>query len=232
MRYKIFSSKKLYIQYFLSKIVLIKISPYGMEITDEEMQNIFDKFHADRESIFRRHEINQVIEFTKDNGVDIGCGLNKIHTSAIGINKILTENDYGYPFGAQINGVGDSLPWFSDNSLDYVFSSHCLEHIVDTKSALLEWTRVIKKGGYLVLILPHKDYFPNIGQPNANPDHKHDFLPSDVTKIIDEIDSYEIIQCDTLHDKLKDDKVAISEAPKYGHPSLNFSFEIIAKKIR
>jgi len=196
------------------------------------MQTIFNKFQANRESIFRRHEINQVIEFTKGNGIDIGCGLNKIHTSAIGINKILTENDYGYPFGAQIKGVGDSLPWFSDGSLDYVFSSHCLEHIMDTKKALLEWTRVIKNGGYLVLILPHKDYFPNIGQPNSNPDHKHDFLPSDIKKIIDEINECEIVQFDTLHEKLKNDQIAISEAPKYGHLSLNFSFEIVAKKTK
>ena len=209
---------------------MIKISPKGKEISDDEMQEIFDQYGAKRESIFRRHEINEVVQYTKGLGIDIGCGLNKIHTAAIGINKIISENDFGYPFGAQIKSEGDSLPFFKDKSLDYVFSSHCLEHIQDTKKALLEWTRVLKAGGYLVLILPHKNFFPNIGQPNSNPDHKHDFVPSDIKKIIDEIGRYGVIQMDTFHEKLKDDKVAISEAPKYGHPSLNFSFEIIAKK--
>jgi len=211
---------------------LIKISPRGKEISDGEMQRMFEKFNATRESIFRRYEINEVIQYAEGVGIDIGCGLNKIHTSAIGINKILTDNDFGYPFGAQIKGEGDYLPWFNDNSLDYIFSSHCLEHIIDPKKALYEWTRILKVRGYLILILPHKKYYPNIGDPNANPDHKHDFLPEDIEKLINEAGKYEIIQIDTLHEKLKDNKIAISEASKYGHPSLNFSFEVVSRKLK
>jgi len=210
---------------------LIKISPEGKEISDGEMQRMFEKFNATRESIFRRYEINEVIQYAEGVGIDIGCGLNKIHTSAIGINKILTDNDFGYPFGAQIKGEGDYLPWFNDNSLDYVFSSHCLEHIIDPKKALHEWTRILKVGGYLILILPHKKFYPNIGDTNANPDHKHDFLPEDIEKMINEIGRYEIIQIDTIHDKLKSNDVAKKEAPKYGHETLNFSFEVVARKI-
>lgn len=210
---------------------MIKISPYGKEITDEEMQNIFNKYGATRESIFRRYEMNEVIEYTKGVGIEVGCGLNKIHTGAIGINIVLTDNDYGYPFGAQIKADGTNLPWFSDNCLDYVFSSHCLEHFHEPERALNEWTRILRTEGYLVLILPHKKYYPNIGHPNANKDHKHDFLPEDVKKMIDKIGKYEIIRIDTIHEKLKDNRVATSEAPKYGHDSLNFSFEIVAKKI-
>jgi len=211
---------------------MIKISPYGKEITDDEMQQIFTKYNATRESIFRRYEMNEVIEYTKGLGVEVGCGLNKIHTGAIGINLVLSDMDFGYPFGAQIKADGISLPWFTDNSLDYVFSSHCLEHFHEPKKALKEWTRIIREGGYLVLILPHKNYYPNIDHPQANKDHKHDFLPEDVKKMIDEIGKYEIIRIDTLHDKLKDNKIAITEASKYGHDTLNFSFEIVAKKIK
>ena len=211
---------------------MIKISPDGKEITDEEMLNIFKKYGALRESIFRRYEMNEVIEYTKGIGIEVGCGLNKIHSAAIGINVVLTETDYGYPFGAQIKADGISLPWFSDNSLDYVFSSHCLEHFYEPEKALIEWTRVIRIGGNLVLILPHKKHYPNIGQPNANKDHKHDFLPEDVNTMIDKIGKYQLIRIDTLHEKLKDNKIAESEAPKYGHASLNFSFEIVARKIK
>jgi len=211
---------------------MIKISPDGKEITDTEMQAIFDAYGANRESIFRRHEMNEVIKYTKGVGIEVGCGLNKIHTAAIGINIIITDADYGYPYGAQIKADGISLPWFSDNSLDYVFSSHCLEHFYEPEKALAEWTRILKVGGYLVLILPHKKYYPNIGQPNANKDHKHDFFPDDVKKMIDMIDQYELVTIDTLHNKLNDDVVAKTEAKKYGHESLNFSFEIVARKIR
>jgi len=65
-----------------------------------------------------------------------------------------------------------------------------------------------------------------------NPDHKHDFLPEDIEKLINEAGKYEIIQIDTLHEKLKDNKIAISEASKYGHPSLNFSFEVVSRKLK
>lgn len=211
---------------------MIKISPYGKEITDEGMLDIFNKNGATRESIFRRYEMNDVIEFTKGVGIEVGCGLNKIHSAAIGVNIVLSDSDFGYPFGAQIKADGMRLPWFSDNSLDYVFSSHCLEHFYEPETALIEWTRVLRIGGHLVMILPHKKFYPNIGQPNANRDHKHDFLPSDIKEMIDKFGRYELIRIDTLHEKLKDNKIALSEAPKYGHPSLNFSFEVVAKKIK
>ncbi|MBA0088325.1 MAG: hypothetical protein HRJ53_25350, partial [Acidobacteria bacterium Pan2503] len=64
-----------------------------------------------------------------------------------------------------------------------------LEHIVEYQRALREWWRVVKKGGYLVLYLPHRDLYPNIGQPGANPDHKHDFAPEDILIAMQEIAS-------------------------------------------
>jgi SAM-dependent methyltransferase len=39
---------------------------------------------------------------------------------------------------------------------DFVFSSHCLEHIANPLKAIKEWFRVLKNHGYLVLILPEK----------------------------------------------------------------------------
>ena len=32
----------------------------------------------------------------------------------------------------------------------------------------------------LVLALPHRDLYPRMDQPDANPDHKHDFAPEDI----------------------------------------------------
>jgi len=42
-----------------------------------------------------------------------------------------------------------------NESLDFVFSSHTLEHLEHPRKALTEWARVIKKGGTLFLYLPH-----------------------------------------------------------------------------
>ena len=51
---------------------------------------------------------------------------------------------------------GDDLP-FPDASLDYVLSSHVLEHFYDPIEALHEWSRVVRPGGYIFMIIPHRD---------------------------------------------------------------------------
>jgi len=43
----------------------------------------------------------------------------------------------------------------TDASQDYVFSSHCLEHLERWAEALVEWRRVLRPGGILYLYLPH-----------------------------------------------------------------------------
>ena len=49
------------------------------------------------------------------------------------------------------------LDKFADNSLDFVFSSHCLEHLDQPEAALSLWIHKLKPGGHIVLYLPHKD---------------------------------------------------------------------------
>jgi predicted SAM-dependent methyltransferase len=208
---------------------MILISPDGKSLTEREFMTLLHRRDIFTESVFRRHEMNLVIEHTSGTGVDIGCGLNKIHSQAVGIDRRAGAKDAGYPFGAQIRAMGDRLPWFADASLDYVFSSHCLEHLGDTMSALREWSRVLRPGGKLVLILPDKRIYPNVGQPGANPDHKHDFAPSDIRASLTSL-GLRVTQLDTLQARLKHDPWAVWEAPKYGHPTLNFSFEALAYK--
>jgi len=47
------------------------------------------------------------------------------------------------------------LDRFEDGSLDFVFSSHCLEHIAQWETALSLWISKLKPGGTLFLYLPH-----------------------------------------------------------------------------
>jgi SAM-dependent methyltransferase len=51
---------------------------------------------------------------------------------------------------------GDSLP-FSDQSFDFLLSSHVFEHMPNSIGALTEWHRVVKGGGLLYLVIPHED---------------------------------------------------------------------------
>ncbi len=111
---------------------------------------------------------------------DLGCGPDKIAGHAIGVDNGIDTRLFGIQFKPDVRvDTCERLP-FGDASADTVFSSHLLEHIEDTRGALTEWWRVVKPGGYLVLYLPHKELYPNVGQPGANPDHKHDFLPQDI----------------------------------------------------
>jgi SAM-dependent methyltransferase len=110
-------------------------------------------------------------------GLDIGCGStdghkgygeeNKIKNTAIGFDRGFTN----------LTGYANDLHWFKDGSLDYIFSSHLLEHIEKPEMTLLEWWRVLKDGGMLVMYLPLKDHYPSAGSEFANKDHKHDLDP-------------------------------------------------------
>ncbi len=124
----------------------------------------------------------EVVEYTRGKGLDLGCGPFKLYSHFIGV-------DNGHHWGTKgVDVVQDceKLDLFASQSLDFVFSSHLLEHIEDYKSALKEWWRVIKPGGYLILYLPHKDFYPNIGEEGANPDHKHDFEQFSIKHTMDD----------------------------------------------
>jgi SAM-dependent methyltransferase len=214
------------------------ISPEGKSLPIGEMEEIFESAGAVTETIFRRLEFNQVIQFTRGVGIDIGCGLNKIHSAAIGIDFRLGDKDFGYPFGANIKVTKNKdwlpLPWFRDESVDFVFSSHCLEHFSQPRKATREILRVLKPGGYLVLILPDMRHYPKKGEAGANPDHEWDCYPEVLVDIVKKAGRLKVILLDTLHDKLKD--VALTPRDKkiaeaFGHNSLNFSFEAVFQKL-
>lgn len=135
----------------------------------------------------------RVQEWTFGKGLDVGCGLDKIALDAIGIDL------------APLPGVDYTLDardlfLFDRDYFDYVYSAHVLEDIPDPEDALREWLRVLRPGGHLILYLPHKDFYPNIGKPGANPNHKHDFLPQDIIKILDRICSYDLPVLEERHE--------------------------------
>lgn len=92
------------------------------------------------------------------------------------------------------NGNAQYLEGVEDESFDYVYSSHCLEHMWDVRVALKNWFRVVRKGGYLIIAIPHRDlYEKKRTLPSRwNGDHKHMFLigkaeEPDTLDIVEEI---------------------------------------------
>jgi ubiquinone/menaquinone biosynthesis C-methylase UbiE len=58
-----------------------------------------------------------------------------------------------------IVAFASELP-FGNESLDYVISSHLIEHCFDPIATMREWLRVIKSGGYIFTIAPSKEATP------------------------------------------------------------------------
>lgn len=123
----------------------------------------------------------EVLPYLARGGLDIGCGPEKVWGHMVGIDSGKDTTLFGVSMRPDVT-VGDAsrLPIFADGAIENVYSSHLLEHIEDFAAALREWWRVLKVGGHLVLYLPHADLYPNVGEPGANPDHKHDFRPDDI----------------------------------------------------
>lgn len=62
----------------------------------------------------------------------------------------------GYFMKVDIVAPGDNLP-IGDNSVDFVISSHVIEHFYDPVKSIKEWLRVTKPGGLIYIIAPHKE---------------------------------------------------------------------------
>ncbi len=110
-------------------------------------------------------------------GIDVGFGGDPIIPSAITIDL---PNQYCFAGNHPRNLTGDArnLYWFKDNSLEYLYSAHLLEDMEDTEvlDILKEWIRVIKSGGYLLLLLPEQEVYEKMTLEAGNvpnPAHKN-----------------------------------------------------------
>jgi SAM-dependent methyltransferase len=62
------------------------------------------------------------------------------------------DNKVGKVF---INDAVD-IAVIKNEEYDFVFASHILEHIANPLKAVAEWLRIIKKDGYIIIIVPEK----------------------------------------------------------------------------
>lgn len=95
-------------------------------------------------------------------GIDIGCG-----------DDPLSENVRTFDLK---DGDANHITDYVREQFDFVFSSHCLEHMHDPKMAILEWWKLVKPGGHLFIIVPDEDlYEQGVFPSRFNPDHKATF---------------------------------------------------------
>jgi SAM-dependent methyltransferase len=60
--------------------------------------------------------------------------------------------------GNQFICEGNELTNVANEQYDFLLSSHSLEHFANPLKAIFEWKRVIKKGGILLIVLPHPKF--------------------------------------------------------------------------
>lgn len=133
---------------------------------------------------------HQALNFCQGQGIDVGAGLWPL-TGAIPVDIW------------RGSGMKRTVSDFKDNSLDYVFSSHCLEHIENWQEALGEWIKKLKTGGILFLYLPHHDcaiWHP--GSPFVGDGHKWIPTPEIIKQTMQEL-GCELIQFDDGPDAMQ-----------------------------
>ena len=123
-------------------------------------------------SIVRRlADMRYAMRFFVGAGIDIGAGSDPISLYAEQFPRMTGLRVWDMP-----DGDAQKLATIADASLDFVHSSHCLEHMVDPMAALQRWFDVLKPGGHMVLLFPDEDmYEQGIWPSNKNNDHKWTF---------------------------------------------------------
>ncbi len=95
-------------------------------------------------------------------GIDIGCGPDPVTPDVRRFDVA--------------DGDANEITRFVHEQFDFVYSSHCLEHMRDPRAALREWWQLVRPGGHLFVIVPDEDlYEQGVFPSRFNADHKATF---------------------------------------------------------
>ena len=137
-----------------------------------------------------------LIKFCIGDGADLGFGGDKIKPEAIGIDLEIPYAITGTD-KVQLHGDARNLKWFKNEVLDYVYSGHLLEDFENKIHVMLEWSRVLKVGGNLVLLLPDEQAYRKHCEKTSqiyNEHHKDPVFDKDEIKaIVETIGNLEVI---------------------------------------
>jgi SAM-dependent methyltransferase len=105
-------------------------------------------------------------------GYDIGCN----------------RKEWAFPPAVPIDPAIENCIYDAMNlpemPVDYIFSSHMLEHIADWVSVIDYWWTKLVSGGQLFLYLPHPEQF--YWWPQNNRKHFHLFFPEVVGRVLND----------------------------------------------
>lgn len=103
--------------------------------------------------------------------IDIGAGSDSLRRQRDRWPLLCSVRDWDL-----IDGDAQHMHGMEPESFGVVYSSHCLEHIVDPFAALRRWYDLVAPGGHLVVVVPDEDLYEQRVWPSTfNADHKHTF---------------------------------------------------------
>lgn len=133
--------------------------------------------------------------------LDLGCGMTKVLPDFIGVDHHLGvwESQAGLRWVACPDAQADvrRLP-FPNESVDFIAALHVLEHFQHPWEVIPEWTRVLRTGGRLAIVVPDYRYTYSCQQPDqqsAGPGegHKRDFTLASLCVDMQEFPSLELL---------------------------------------
>jgi SAM-dependent methyltransferase len=135
------------------------------------------KFHLDIKSKIGNYKLRKL--FRDKTGIEIG-GPTALFASGLPIYEVIENLDgcnfnvntvwegnikEGHFYNYYTNKIGyqyiceaSELTGIESEKYDFLLASHCLEHCANCLKTLQEWIRIIKPGGFLLLILPDKRF--------------------------------------------------------------------------
>jgi SAM-dependent methyltransferase len=114
------------------------------------------------------------LKFCKGRGLDVGAGAWPLPGAE--------------PIDLKYGNEAMELP---HGPFDYVFSSHCLEHLPNPVAALEHWRSRIKPGGVLFLYLPHP--YMEYWLPQNCRKHLHSWMPKQMAQIVRDLGFVDVI---------------------------------------
>ena len=149
------------------------------------LQKVKSEVYSEPDSPMHTHMIDQIIpdlvknqlgDEKKQKILDIGCGqgyaMKKFkeagYTNLTGITMSQEDVDETIKRGFKCESMDQSFMTFEDNTFDFLFSRHCLEHSPFPYLTLMEYFRVCKPGGKVYIEMPAPD---NIRPLERIPNH-------------------------------------------------------------
>lgn len=205
-------ARKIFPKPLFNKILKLKIKLVGRAYIPGETSKA--KRRREEEGFFEKYTLGK--------GLDIGFGGDPVTPDVKGYD--FEHGDALYLKGLKPNEV-----------FDFVYSSHCLEHMPNPGLALKQWWKRVKKGGYLIFAVPHRDLFEKKKElpSDWNQDHKFLYMPEKhelpYTLGVRQLIQESLKDCKIIYVKTCDK--GYKYVGKNSHSEGEYSIEAVIKKI-